>query len=345
MQHNARMDANKLYVVTAISNPVRYASRYKLYFEFEKRMRDAGVTLITVEVQLGDRPFCVTERDNVNHVQLRTWSEIWHKENALNIGVQHLSQIHPDWEYVGWFDADISFANPAWATETIQALQHHMLVQPWSHTLDLKPDFAPCEWFYKTGKETLKPASWGYCHVNGVPMANTDLGKSLANGGKMDRSCDGYGEQGGTYYWHPGFAWAARREAWDHLGGLIDYSILGAADYIMGAALTGKGEVGLASWMHPNYVRWIKQWKDRADKYIQGDVGYVPGLLLHYWHGKKAQRGYKDRWRIFHDHGFDPELDLKRDSQGLYQLTDRSPGLRDGCRAYFRQRNEDSVDC
>jgi hypothetical protein len=34
--------------------------------------------------------------------------------------------------------------------------------------------------------------------------------------------------------------------------------------------------------------------------------------------------------------GFDPDLDLKRDWQGLCQLTDRNRALRDGLRAYAR---------
>jgi hypothetical protein len=40
----------------------------------------------------------------------------------------------------------------------------------------------------------------------------------------------------------------------------------------------------------------------------------------------------------------DPDLDLKRDWQGLWQLTDHNPELRDGLRAYARLRDEDSPD-
>jgi hypothetical protein len=42
--------------------------------------------------------------------------------------------------------------------------------------------------------------------------------------------------------------------------------------------------------------------------------------------------------------GYDPEFDLKRDWQGLYQLTERSLILRDGIRQYARMRNEDSTE-
>jgi hypothetical protein len=41
---------------------------------------------------------------------------------------------------------------------------------------------------------------------------------------------------------------------------------------------------------------------------------------------------------------FDPELDLKRDWQGLYILTHKGERMRNDIREYFRQRNEDSID-
>jgi hypothetical protein len=85
-------------------------------------------------------------------------------------------------------------------------------------------------------------------------------------------------------------------------------------------------------------------WENRAEKHIRRNVGYVPGLLLHHWHGKKRDRKYADRWKIIIDNDYDPHYDLKEDWQGLWQLTDRSFKLRDDIRAYFRSRNEDSID-
>ena len=35
-------------------------------------------------------------------------------------------------------------------------------------------------------------------------------------------------------------------------------------------------------------------------------------------------------------------LDLRREESGLLKLTGRSPGLRDGIRQYFLQRNDDA---
>ena len=321
-------------VVAVVSNPCRYKSRYDLYRAFERHIHASGARLTTVELAFGERPWELTEPDNPRHVQVRTGFELWHKENLINLGVQRLPR---DWKYVAWIDADVSFARPDWVQEALHQLQHHAIVQLFSHVFDLGPTHAPLSGFYGPG---IRPASWGYCHRNGLPKANTDLKKTLLDDKMNGAATDGYGKLGAHHYWHPGFAWACRRETWEALGGLIDVSILGAGDYLMASALTG--DLTLSDWLAPSYKTAILEWKARADRHVRGDLGYVDGLVLHHWHGPKAKRGYRDRWRIFHDHGFDPELDLKRDWQGLWQLTERSTGLRDDIRRYFRQRDEDS---
>jgi hypothetical protein len=65
-------------------------------------------------------------------------------------------------------------------------------------------------------------------------------------------------------------------------------------------------------------------------------------LLALCFHGSTVNRAYSQRWKLLGRTGFDPDLDLKRDWQGLWQLTDHNPELRDGLRAYARLRDEDS---
>jgi hypothetical protein len=70
----------------------------------------------------------------------------------------------------------------------------------------------------------------------------------------------------------------------------------------------------------------------------------VDGLCLHYWHGPKTKRGYHDRWKILATNKFDPSRDIKRDSQGMWQLADNGKiDLRDQLRAYLASRDEDST--
>lgn len=300
---------NDFYVIAVISNPARFASRYKLYLDFKERMKKAGVKLFTVEATLGDRSHKISQSSS-DYLQLSSIDELWHKENMINLGVQRLP---PNWKYMAWIDADISFTRDDWALETVQQLQHYQVVQMFQSAVDL----GPSQEVYQTHQGFM------YCYLSGMH-------KPL------------------PYYtnWHPGFAWAISREAFNSVGGLIDKAVLGAGDRHMALSLIGLPSV--ESKLHKNYHDMVNLWRERATRTIRKDVGFVPGTILHYFHGKKRDRRYHDRWKILQEHQFDPVHDLKRDWQGLYQLEDdgdeRSRKLRDDLRGYFRSRNEDSID-
>jgi hypothetical protein len=300
---------NTLYVVTPIFNPCRYRSRISLYKEFNKYVNGfKNVKLYTVEIAYGDRDYCVTSNGKENELQLRSSFELWHKERATNLLIQRLPK---DWKYVACIDADITFARPDWVEETVQLLQHYPVIQMFSQAVDLSPDFE----FINKHKGLF------YSYLNGEFKASKKY------------------EQ-----FHPGFAYAYRRDFIDNMGGLFDESILGAADRFMSMSLLGKPECSYPPNVSNGYKERMNIWSDRANKYVRGNVGYMPGMLLHYWHGKKIDRKYKSRWNILVDNNYDPEFDLKPDWQGLYQLTDRNPQLKYDIRSYFQQRNEDSID-
>lgn len=75
-QHHISPITDPLYVVTTISNPNRYYTRYKLYQAFEDMVEDAGGILYTIELALRDRHFEVTKPDNPRHIQLRSPSQL-----------------------------------------------------------------------------------------------------------------------------------------------------------------------------------------------------------------------------------------------------------------------------
>ncbi len=320
--------AATLDVCTMISNPVRYASRYRLFENFKAQNDTPHVRHWTVEVAYGNRPFAVTDATNPRHLQIRTDNELWHKENALNLLFAHVLRQQPDAEYFAWVDADVTFVRPDWGYETIQQLQHYQVVQMFSHCVDLGPKYEPVGAF-KNG------FVWMYY--------NEPRPEAVPSAGRMRTAAGHYGYTKAGY-WHPGFAWAARRSALDALGCLLDFCIVGSADWHMAACLIGEGEKTISRQLHPAYKREVLAWQERASHHIRGNIGYVDGVLAHHWHGRKVDLHYTDRWRILVDHQYDPDADLKRDAQGLFQLTGRSAGLRDGIRTYFRSRNEDSID-
>lgn len=326
-----------LYVVTAISNPCRYKSRYRLYRDFAKHVADSGANLCTVELALGERPFEVTgegprEHWNQEIVQLRTKHELWHKENLLNIGI---SRLPADAEYIAVIDADLTFIRPGWAEETVQQLQHYPVVQMFSEVCYLGPD-----------EEFLnKRIGFAERWQRGYPFS-TAAGRvknQIFYHPKQNAADAKYDEWG-----PPGGAWAYRREALDAAGGLIDFCVLGSADWYMAAGKAGFMQQAMQRAYHPELQQWLLDWQRRADRAFRRNIGVVPGSVFHHWHGKMQNRRYGEREQILKGHAFNPRTDLKRDTQGLWQLHDdgstRYCRLRDAIMAYFRGRNEDGID-
>ncbi len=315
-----------LYVCTVIFNPIRFRTRWKLYQDFAKHVKEAGAKLWVAEIAYGNRDFVIGVDDPVppDHLlQLTTTHEMWHKENAINLLTQRLPI---DWQYMALVDADIHFARQDWANETVQQLQHYKVVQMWSEAQDLNADYESIQ--------THHSFVYSWTHDEDVP---DDPGYYQPPGPGPSPFI--------TY--HPGWAWAWRRQAWDDVGGLIDWAILGAADNHQAHSLIGNGEHTIHPDIHGPYRDWVLLWQQRAERYIQHNVGYVPGKILHYHHGPKKKRRYWDRWRILVDTQFNPIMDLKRDWQGLYQgvVEDaRQVKLRDLLREYFRGRDEDSPE-
>lgn len=292
---------SKLYVITVISNPARFNTRYKLFNEFCERMKlENNIVLVTVELQQRARPF-ITD----SAIKLRTDHEIWYKENLINIAVTHLPD---DWEYMAWIDADIEFQNKDWVLETIEQLQTYKIIQLFSHAIDMG-----------VKKETLQVhIGFAYQYVNGEKW----LGPKYSA-------------------WHPGYAWACRRSAYNEIGGLMEFPILGSADHHMALAFIGLVEKYLNSKLHDNYKLLCKIFQNRCNKYIRGNIGFLHGTILHHFHGNKVDRQYQDRWKILINNNFDPLEDIKKDCNNLWQLEPDKISLRDEIRMYFRQRNED----
>ena len=90
--------SDKLHVIEVISNPVRFKSRYALFEKFKAHMATQPlVEFHVVELAQGRRPFEITEECNPKHLQLRSYEELWFKENMINLGI---SRLPADWNSV-----------------------------------------------------------------------------------------------------------------------------------------------------------------------------------------------------------------------------------------------------
>lgn len=195
--HRADIVKDPLYVIAPIFNPQRYRIRWKHYLNFEKHILDSGAHLVLIEASFGNRSEVFTEKihERLTIINVRTNQEIWLKENMINLAIQ---QLPADWKYVAWIDADIQFVRPDWVGETIHQLQHYDIVQMFSVAFDLDPNFMPYGINY----------SFMHDYVNGVPNKDMNIEGSSYGKSVMSKKTPGLK----VNRWHPGFAWAARRD-------------------------------------------------------------------------------------------------------------------------------------
>ena len=309
--------ASDLHVISVISNPIRYKRRVDLFKDFVNYIESCGIRHWIVEATFGERECDVVDDKNPHHIKVRCDHEVWLKENLINVAVRHLPD---DAKYVMWLDGDVRFERNDWASETVEALQHYDVVQPFSHAVDYGPN----------GEVLQVHKGFNYCYRQGEA-----LGKNNRLGGWR---------YGGPY-WHPGYACAWTMDAWNAVGGMIDKAICGAGDYHMACALIGQAEFCYPGNVHPNYKHMVKEWERRAHHAVKRNIGFVPGTIHHYWHGSKADRKYVERWDIITKNKFDPYSDVHYDRHGVLKLPPahdaRTRAIRDQLQQYFRQRNED----
>lgn len=313
-----------LAVCTVLENHLGWKSRYRNFYAFKRFMlKEYNIKLYAAEVVLGDREFKLNFRksaDPITYLELRTNSEIWHKENALNLLTQQVKE-----DAIAYVDADIIFTNPDWVSDTLKQLEHYDVVQMFSYIQNLnsvmEPIGLPREGYFFQYKRDGK--------ITGdiIFKKNPRIPEHKIA--------------------PPGGAMAFRRETLSKLGGLIDWCIMGGADFHMSAALL--------SGLHPDgalsdqgftddYNKLCENWQDRADKYVKRNIGYVPGLAIHYWHGNANKRKYLRNKTPLKTYHFTPTYDLVRNTQGVYELIDRSIDLRDTIKEYLRSRDEDQLD-
>jgi len=302
------MDLSRTHVITSYFNPVRYKSRKKNHLKWLAYWRRSGIEPWVVEVALGNRHFEVTDTTNPKHLQLRSLNEIWLKENSLNLLVQRLPK---NWEIVVTSDNDIVSLQKGkkWLKDIWHAHQSYEIVQPFQSALDLGPH----------GQTLTKHDGFAYSHIVGKPFTRV------------------YGG------WHCGYIWSYTKKAWNAMGGLPDFAILGSGDDHAAKSLIRRGKDSIPAGLHPDYKMLVLDWEQQALE-TKLDLGYIPHTIKHYFGGPKAARFYWSRWDILKKYQFSPITDLKRDSQGLWQLNDRCTEIRDEIRKYFRNRREDSCD-
>ena len=294
-----------LHVIAVTSNPCQFARRYILAREFLSRMeQEANVKVYVVELAYRDQQFYVTDKKNPRHLQIRGTVPLWHKENMINIGVKLLPS---NWKAMAWIDADVEFENVNWAMDTLKVLNGcRDVVQLFSHAVDMNKHMEAMSIFPSFGFQYSKKLRYGGTGIN---------------------------------MWHPGYAWACTKKAYDRMGGLYEYSILGSGDHNMSFSFIGQPDKSLNVDTTNAYKESLRLFQKRA---AQLRLGYVPGVIRHHFHGAKKNRKYHERWQILVNNAYNPFIHITKNRDGLLVPTELCPQkMLDEILAYFVERNED----
>ena len=299
---------DKLNVIIVISNPCLYATRYILLKEFVKRIEEeeSNVNLFVVEMIYAKQKFIITDKKNKNHLQLKTDTPIWHKENMVNLGVQQL--LPKNYKAFAWIDADIEFDNSSWALDTLKILNGCKdVVQIFSHCIDMSK--------HNTNLNIFN--SFGYSFNKNKQYTTK-----------------------GIDYWHPGYAWAITRKAYEKLGGLYDKGLLGSGDNIMALSFINKCSSMNNVNYSDDYNASMLEYQVNAHKLR---LGYTPGIIMHHYHGSKKDRQYTERWQILMKYNYSPIEHITYNNVGILIPTDTfSNDFKEDILNYFKERKEDN---
>ena len=293
---------DKLHVIIVVSNPSQFASRYILAKEFIRRMEDEpDVIVYVVEMVYPNQSYQLT---CPRHLKLKTTAPLWNKENMINLGVKYL--LPSTWKAFAWIDADIEFESTTWATDALKILNGSRdILQLFSHCVDMNPQEEAMHLFQ----------SFGFQYTKKLPFGK------------------------GLNFFHPGYAWAMTRKAYERVGGLFDQAILGSGDHIMSMCLIGNALSSISIDNTEEYKDLIRAYGVRMSTLR---LGYVPTVIRHHYHGSKSNRGYNERWKILVHHKYKPEFITYDKVGNIIPAVTCPPQLLQDIDAYFISRQEDS---
>ena len=302
-----------MWAITSYFNPIGYRRRSLNYRVFRENL---DLPLVTVELGF-DGKFELTSEDADVLIQIDGKAVLWQKERLLNLA---LKAVPADVENIAWLDCDIVFQRPDWIEQAKQRLTSLNVVQLYSESAESKAEllhsavntearFTPA--IMPLFVDSILPTKQRWQVVEKIRP------KQL------------------------GFAWAGKRALLrDH--GFYDAAILGGADGLMFLAMHGLFEEAidrssLNKVCEDHYLRWAEPFHEA----VAQRVGYIPGKIYHLWHGDRANRKYRDRYRSLRN--FDPYADIFLAGNGAWQWKDPQSELAQSAKNYFLERLEDDV--
>lgn len=210
-----------------------------------------------------------------------------------------IENLPQDTEYISWVDTDIRFYNPNLLEDTLASLQKYPVVQLFERCFE-------------------KPNINKYNN-------NISLGYKLANNLTE------------ITYPHIGYAWAFSKDVLVD-SKLYDKDPVGNSDVLQLMTWMGTWNHASIIELNPSYRQQFLLWAWSSYEKVDGNIGYVPGEVEHFYHGRSIHRSYGTRNNILTEHEFSPNKNLDIDDNELYMMNNQD--LVSDIRNYFINRSK-----
>jgi hypothetical protein len=320
-----------LAIVTCYFNPSGNKNILSNYFQF-KRFIEPYATLYTVELLMDGASSMLGPDENLLQVWgTREKNLMFQKECLLNIGISYVLN-KTEVPYICWADADILFANKRWHHDTVAALEHSLVTQPFSGCTMLDHEFGVQQDYGRPSRHVSsikywdwmgRPADWGIGYQAVFPVDN---GSSKS-----------------------GLVWAARREFFEHFQ-LEHRCFIGGADALMVGSFTSTDPWWLVhrrraygSQFIPCWETWSSRLQLLATSLGLKTVSFVEGSVYHMNHGTAENRRYSARNLPLIDANCNVMSDVALGANGLLRFTNTGlkKGLQEIVDSYYSSRKED----
>lgn len=320
------------WALTSYFNPGHWKTRKENYKTFRNSLQ---LPLLAIEWSLSGE-FELSPSDADLLIQVTGGDLLWQKERLLNIGINQLPE---SCQYVAWVDADIVFGDPGWTDQARALLKRETVIQLFSKVYHLTHD---ARW----------PSKTDFFHENYGVVAGWIQSRHRPE--FVDSFLTNYSlrMQGRSPDPHLpafafGFAWAARREWLNAIGGLYDASIIGNGDTVFFCALISRLEDMMTTFRRNDAAcmdgRRLRDWEANLRSHNPG-IGCLPGDAFHLFHGPPEGRRYIPRLKELYASGFRIDDHLIDEPGAPWKFATECPSQAlELMERYFRCRREDDT--
>ena len=207
-------------------------------------------------------------------------------------------------------DGDILFDSPDWVDQVSKKLDTVDIIQPFNQACWLTPD--------NTKIRSKKPSYADALHNNKITRTRS------------------------IHHYHPGFAWAFKRDTWRKIGGFFDRAIIGNGDmlFVFNFFKTEVPDFWIRDVLQTKFI--LETWTAYNQKFreVNPTIGVLPNKALHLFHGVRQNRQYTTRYKsVAHmlTGAWDDQITTNAD--GLFEF--KNPEISKMVLEYFKRRNED----